>query len=155
MPYLIDGHNLIGQMPDIRLNDPNDEARLVQKLSGFAARTGKRCVVIFDHGLPGGKSRLSNGMVEARFASYPGEADDLMLKRIATTRDSRNWSVVSSDTRVLEAARAKGMNTLRADQFVQLMLGKSSKTRATTPDKPTHVSAQDVEEWLRLFGESD
>jgi S-adenosylhomocysteine hydrolase len=34
MPYMIDGHNLIGKLPDISLDDPNDEALLVQKLAG-------------------------------------------------------------------------------------------------------------------------
>ena len=41
MNYLIDGHNLIGQLPDISLDDPNDEALLVQKLSGFCAANTK------------------------------------------------------------------------------------------------------------------
>ena len=35
MPYLIDGHNLIACLPDISLDDPNDEAQLVNKLKGF------------------------------------------------------------------------------------------------------------------------
>ena len=40
--YLIDGHNLIGQLPDLSLTDPDDEAKLVQKLTGFprARRSG-------------------------------------------------------------------------------------------------------------------
>jgi len=32
MPYLIDGHNLIAQMPGFSLSDPDDEARLVLRL---------------------------------------------------------------------------------------------------------------------------
>jgi hypothetical protein len=52
MPYLIDGHNLIHYMDDIRLGDPNDEAELVIKLRGFCARRKKKAVVIFDQGLP-------------------------------------------------------------------------------------------------------
>ena len=59
MTYLIDGHNLIAQFPGMSLDDPNDEAMLVQKLSGFVARSKRRCVVVFDYGLPGGKSRMS------------------------------------------------------------------------------------------------
>ena len=39
MFYLIDGHNLIGQLADIDLDDPNDESLLVQKLNGWTSRT--------------------------------------------------------------------------------------------------------------------
>ena len=58
MPYLIDGHNLIACLPDIDLDDPNDEARLVNRLKGFAAKARSKCIVVFDHGLPGGPLKL-------------------------------------------------------------------------------------------------
>jgi uncharacterized protein len=156
MPYLIDGHNLIGQLPDLSLNDPNDEAQLVQKLNGFAARTGKRCVVIFDHGLPGGKSRMSTGSVEVVFASRPGEADDVMLRRIHEIRDAKGWIVVSSDNRVLDVARQKRMGTLRSADFAQLLHDAPTRIAGKPPpptanDKPSYVSPDEVEEWLKKF----
>jgi uncharacterized protein len=156
MPYLIDGHNLIGQLPELSLNDPNDEAQLVQKLVGFTARTGKRCVVIFDHGLPGGKSKMSTGSVEVVFASRPGEADDVMLRRILEIRDAKGWIVVSSDNRVLDAARQKRMGTLRSAEFAQLMQDAPTRTAGkplppAAADKPSYVSPDEVEEWLKKF----
>jgi hypothetical protein len=36
MPFLIDGHNLIGALPDLDLDDPDDEARLVERLQRLA-----------------------------------------------------------------------------------------------------------------------
>ena len=48
MQWLIDGHNLIGQMPNLRLDDPDDEAKLLQYLRNFRARTGHRITVVFD-----------------------------------------------------------------------------------------------------------
>ena len=41
MPILIDGHNLIGQMPGLSLEDPHDEEMLVTLLRSYRARTGK------------------------------------------------------------------------------------------------------------------
>jgi uncharacterized protein len=158
MPYLIDGHNLIGQLPDIALTDPNDEAQLVQKLAGFAARTGKRCVVVFDHGLPGGKSRMSTGSVNVVFASRPGEADDLMLRRIREITDTKGWIVVTSDERVVSTARRKGMGVLRAAEFAQLMQEAPPHPTRKSPaasDKPSFVSPNEVEEWLKAFGGDD
>jgi hypothetical protein len=157
MPYLIDGHNLIGQLPDISLDDPHDEAKLVQKLAGFAARTGKRCTVIFDSGLPGGKSRMSNRAVEVVFASRPSDADRLLLRRINRTRDPKNWTVVSSDNAVLGAARARGMQGMKSTDFAKLLLNppreKKKKQYGGKAEMDVYVSPQEVDEWLQVFGD--
>ena len=42
MYYLIDGHNLIAHYPDIELEDPNDEVKLVLVLRSWAAAGRKR-----------------------------------------------------------------------------------------------------------------
>lgn len=157
MAYLIDGHNLIGQLPDLRLDDPNDEAKLVLKLRGFAARTGKRIVVVFDSGLPGGKSPLSTSPVEVVFASTHTNADNVMRERIKRVRDPGQWIVVSNDHEVLSAARARKMTTLKSADFapqLRVTPPKSAKS-ADKPDKgeaaDVYVSPAEVEAWLKLF----
>lgn len=149
MPYLIDGHNLIGQLADISLDDPHDEAKLVTKLRSFCARTGKKCHVIFDHGMPGGRSSLSNGTVKVVFAARPGEADDVMLARIRKTRDTKGWIIVSSDERVLSAARQRGMRGLRSRDFADQLRRPAPPPKEENPN--VYVSPSEVDEWLRLF----
>lgn len=149
MPYLIDGHNLIGQLSDISLHDPNDEAKLITKLRAFCARTGKKCHVIFDRGLPGGKSKLSNGTVKVSFVSRPGEADDVMVARIRKTNDAKGWVVVSSDRRVLDVARQKGMRGVRATDFAKKLEPPPPPPKDENPH--VYVSPAEVEEWLKLF----
>lgn len=153
MPYLIDGHNLIGQLPDISLNDPFDEAQLVQKLSGFVARAKQKCVVIFDHGLPGGASRMGNKSVKVIFASSPSNADQLIMKRIRNERSPAAWTVVSSDNEVLNMARRHKMRAVRASDFIQLL------RRPTPPPQPdvseaadVQLSPSEIEQWLAEFG---
>jgi uncharacterized protein len=156
MPYLIDGHNLIGQLPDISLDDPNDEAQLVQKLSGFVARTGKRCVVVFDNGLPGGQSRMSTGAVQVIFAPYNQTADSLMLARIRAERNPQPWTVVSSDNVVLDAAHERRMATLRSPEFAILLRPPAKpdpKKIDTGAASDVHLSPKEVDEWLKLFEE--
>ncbi len=152
MPYLIDGHNLIGQLPDISLEDPNDEALLVQKLAGFAARTSKRCVVVFDHGLPGGYSSMSTRQVRVIFASAQhSTADHIMIARIRRERDPGGWTVVSSDHAVREAARRRRMRTVTAIEFAQ-ELSSSSVRPGVDVDEDVHLSPEEVEAWLAIFG---
>ena len=159
--YLIDGHNLIGQLPDISLKDTNDEAKLVQKLIGFSARQQKRIVVVFDSGLPGGKSRLSTAQVEVIFASVRSTADDVMKERIKRVRDAGQWVVVSNDRVVLDAARARKMTTLTSAQFAPLLMPTraAKEKRARQQDAgeaaDVYVSPAEVEAWLKIFRAKD
>ncbi len=153
MPYLIDGHNLIGRLGDISLADPNDEAQLVQKLVGFAARTRGRCVVVFDHGLPGGASSMSTRSVKVIFAPTRSDADRVMIARIQSEARPQDWTVVSSDNAVLSTARGRKMQTLTSAEFARLLQRPAPPTKPG-PDEAVDVrlTAAEVEEWLRLFG---
>ena len=119
MPLLIDGHNLIGrgQLPGLRLDDPDDEAKLVARLRPYCARARKRATVVFDHGLPGGRSELSGGGVEVVFASAGRTADSILRERVRRARDPRGLTVVTSDNEVIAAARARGARVLRSEEF--------------------------------------
>ena len=152
MRYLIDGHNLIGQLPDISLDDPNDEALLVQKLTAFVARTGRRCVVVFDYGLPGGRSRMSTRAVQVVFASQRSTADRVMIERLGKIKDPRSWTVVSSDNDVLDAARARKMQTLTSPDFAALMESPPKKIVDAGEQADVALSESEVDEWMAFFG---
>ncbi len=153
MPYLIDGHNLIGKLPDISLDDPNDEAQLVQKLVGFCARTGKKCTVVFDHGLPGGSSKMSNGKVRVIFASAHSNADRVIMDRIHKTRNPREWTVVTSDNQVAHTAQRCRMPTLSSAAFATLLMKPARSRKPGREESPDlHLSADEVDEWMQIFG---
>jgi predicted RNA-binding protein with PIN domain len=149
---MIDGHNLIGQLPDISLEDPNDEALLIQKLKGFVAKTGRRCLVVFDHGLPGGLSRMSSQGVQVVFASQRSTADRVMMERIKKIPDPREWVIVSSDRDVQETARLRRMPTMTSAEFAALMQSPPRKVEDVGEASDVRLSKAEVDEWLKLFG---
>ncbi len=155
MPYLIDGHNLIGQLPDISLDDPNDEALLVQKLIGLMARIKKTCVVVFDYGLPGGTSRMSTRAVQVVFASLRSTADRVMIERIGKIPDPHNWTIVSSDNDVLGAARGRRMQILRSPEFAKMILSPPKRDVDIGEAMNVYVSPEEVAEWLKIFGSEE
>lgn len=159
MTYLIDGHNLIGQLLDLSLSDPDDEAKLVQKLRSFAARHSKRVVVVFDSGLPGGRSPMSNNPVEVVFASARSTADAVMIERIKRARDPGQWVVVSNDHAVIDAARARRMTVVTSAQFALLLRPTLTAKPKRAQDKgdaaDVYVSPEEVEAWLKLFSPDD
>ena len=153
MPLLIDGHNLIGKLPDIHLDDPDDEAKLVIRLRSYCARTSKRVTVVFDHGLPGGHSReLSGGGVEVVFAPTGRTADGILCERIRRARDPRGLMVVTSDRQIIAVAQSRGARVIRSEEFAaQLSAPRTVET--SEAERDVNLSAEEVNEWLKMFGE--
>jgi hypothetical protein len=150
MPILIDGHNLIGRLPDISLADRDDEARLVSRLQGYAGRTGKRVTVVFDRGLPGGRSQaLSGGRVEVVFAPTGRNADRVLIARIRRSRNPRGLTVVTSDREVIAAAERRGARVVHAEAFVSEL--EPSPAAPSGAKEDVHLSPDEVEAWLELF----
>jgi len=150
MPILIDGHNLIGRLPDLRLDDPDDEAKLVLRLRAYAARTRKRITVVFDQGLPGGEApQLSGAGVKVVFASAGRSADGVLRERIRRDSDPRGLLVVTSDVGVAAAAQARGARVMRSEEFAAQLVAPAADA---ADGRETTLSEAEVEEWLRLFG---
>lgn len=147
MPLLIDGHNLIGKLDDLRLDDPDDEARLTARLRSYGARAGKRVTVVFDHGLPGGRSELSGRGVEVVFASTGRTADGILRERLRRARDPRGLTVVSSDREVIAAAQERGARVIRSEEFAAQL----STPQTIADEQDVHLSEEQVEEWLEVF----
>lgn len=153
MNYLIDGHNLIGQLPDIDLADPNDEALLVQKLNGWTSRTRHQVVVVFDNGLPGGQSRMSSGRVKVIFAPPDTTADSVIRKRVHGVNPPNEWVVITDDHQIIISARARRMTVMRSTDFAKLLLAPPAQARKLTPDidPDVRVSEREVVAWLKEF----
>jgi len=149
MRYLIDGHNLIGHLPELSLSDPDDEAKLVALLHVYCLRAGHRCTVIFDRGLPGGRSReLSTSRVEAHFAHAGTDADAILKARIRRVRDPGGWTFVSSDAAIRETAHRRGMAALTSPEFGIRLRGAAS---APTDDAKPLPSPHDTDYWMEQF----
>jgi hypothetical protein len=150
VPYLIDGHNLIGQFPGLSLDDPQDEAKLVERLRSFMARTGKRCTVVFDGGLPGGLERhLSTPSVQVVFAHGGTSADAIILERIQNARDPGSMVIVSADQRIINAALRRRMHVLSPAVLARQM---NAPHVPDENDPNPHLTPNEVQEWLDLFG---
>lgn len=151
MPYLIDGHNLIGAMPGRRLEDPNDEAELIEQLQRFCAASGKAATVYFDRRSPGLADPPRTSGLTVRFVSQSSSADRAIrahLQRLGG--EAHNWSVVSSDREVAASARHAGAKSVSSAAFLRLLSASPAQAPALEkPDAP--LSDQENEALLREF----
>ncbi len=162
MPYLIDGHNLIGQMTTIRLDDPDDEAKLAIYLRSYSARLNKRFHVVFDGGLPAGTSPLSTSRVKVYFASADSTADNVLKLMIRNTQDGSNWTLVTSDRVIVEQGRRQRMRCVdssvfarRLEEFVSKENKVEDDTVVPTTKSDPKLSKSEVDEWLDIFSEDE
>ena len=154
MPYLIDGHNLIAQMPGLSLSDPDDEAQLVLRLRQFVGRKRQKITVVFDHGIPGGWSRdLSTGPVKVVFAGSHSNADRVILERIREAARPRDIKLVTSDRDLRQKAEVYRVEMITSQDFALTLLKPPPGDPEAQPDEREDVwlSKDEVKEWMRLF----
>lgn len=159
MHYLIDGHNLIAQLSDISLDEPNDEAKLVLRLRSWIASGRKREVtIVFDGGLPGGTWRyMSRGKIKALFATEGQTADALLVGRINQVKNPSAYTLVTSDREILAVAKKRKMPYMTSQAFAQqLQKNDVPLDTNTSPDLPAEekpvLNDDELDEWLAIFG---
>jgi len=147
MPYLIDGHNLIGKMPDLNLDDLDDEIALIDRLESYFKGIRRKAIVFFDRGQPGNSKTIRKAFVQAHFISQPGIADKAItahLKKLGGA--ARNYTVVSSDNEVRISAERFGARVLESSEFAFMLDVKNigEEKKDITPD-------DDLDYWLDKF----
>ena len=154
MPYLIDGHNLIPKV-GLHLNSPDDEMELVAILKEFARLKRQQVEVYFDGAPIGQAGTRKLGTVRAHFVPLGQTADSAIRSRLnRMEKDAKNWIIVSSDHEVQNAARAVRAQVVTSDEFVKMLrAATNSAPKENTENKK--LSAQEVDEWLKLFREKE
>lgn len=155
MPYIIDGHNLIGQMPTIALDDPDDEAKLVQLLQRYAMRHRVSMTVFFDRGTYGQRGLGGNG-VSVIFARSPEDADRRIIRQIRRLTQPQQWTLVSGDMELAQEAQRRGMRVIHPREFAGrlLELDLPPPDAALRAEAEARVPGDRLGEWFQLFGVS-
>lgn len=148
MPILIDGHNLIGQMSTLSLQDPHDEEKLVTLLRSYRARTGKAITVVFDPGAGLLAQTQRIGGIEVVFASPGSTADAVIARRIRVSRNPPGWLVVTSDRQLAGMVSRQGARVQSSAAFAA-QLDQPGEAPPEWREKPP--SSDEVEAWLSLF----
>ncbi|HEX7555883.1 MAG TPA: NYN domain-containing protein [Leptolinea sp.] len=155
MLYLIDGHNLIPFVAGLNLNQMDDEIRLLDVLQVFCRENRARMEVFFDGASPGWAGTKSFGTITAHFVLKGKTADDAIRRRLDQLPSGSGVVVVSSDRQVQAEARNHRAEVIPSGVFAKrLNLPKPQEPKHGKKAK-TELSNEEIEEWLRLFGDDD
>ncbi len=153
---IFDGYNLIGKAGalGLSLSQEDKEERLLRLLSAYRARrrSRQRYLVVFDgdYGrLARGPRKTTRGGIAVEWAV--GEsADGLIVRRVRSSANPRQIEVVTSDVEVLKQTRLSRARGVRSEVFLSEL--KRVMEESPELEKPERASAQEVAEWLELFG---
>jgi len=156
MYYIIDGHNLISQIPGLDLTMLDDEQRLVELLILFCQPGRHKVEVYFDKAPVGQAGVTNHGRVRAHFVSQRSTADDAIRKRLKSLgRSASIWAVVSSDRSVQAAARETHAQVLSSEEFTSLLQTRPSESslqpERLNPTVDEQLSDSEVKEWEAIF----
>lgn len=151
MAMIIDGHNLIPKLDGLSLSNPDDELHLIRLLQDYSRLRRRKVEVYFDGAPAGEAGERRFGQVSAHFVRLGMTADDAIMTRLRQLgKRAKNFTVVSSDHQVQQAARALHASVMSSEEFVK----DWRKLVETEPEIDPHnrpLSESEVEEWERIF----
>lgn len=159
MAILIDGYNLLfalGRLTPRSGRGALEGARrwLLQQLR-LRERPGTDVTVVFDggSGACGRKTPEDPGDIRVVF-SQGTSADDVIEELIRKESAPRSLTVVSDDHRLQQAARRRGCVVRKClDYYEQDRKTPASSPVTDPPAKPDGSSAEDVDRYLKAFGD--
>ena len=152
MPFLVDGNNLLGQTPGLKLRDPKSRLQLIQRICAHQHRKGGRYTIFFDGEPDRGPARLEShlGGVTVRYSGRGVSADEAIKRALRSAAHPREWTVISSDRELAVEFRHLGARSVDCAEFNRNLARLESEPLRRWEKS---VSASEVEEWLKIFGE--
>jgi predicted RNA-binding protein with PIN domain len=150
--FVVDGHNLIPKIPGIRLEDLEDENRLIDILNEFC-RLGRAQVEVFFDGAPNPAApKKKSGLTHAHFIRKGLSADDAIIDYVRNQQKPNfQLTVVSSDHRVQFSVKTTGAITMTSEAFAAEMQRVFTSPTALQEQKEKQLSPREVALWLDEF----
>jgi len=154
---IIDGHNLLHSILKVGEEfESISDAALCHVVGRYLKLTGEKGEIVFDGTGPPDKGRFDNiSNLEVFFAGLGTDADSVIEDKIKANTAPKRLTVVSSDRRLRNAARARKATTVKSDVFwtnLQKQLSRSRKINKEPMAKRRGLSESETEHWLKIFG---
>ena len=153
---IIDGHNLLHSIVNISEEAESiNDVQLCCIISRYLRAIREKGEIIFDGTGPRDKSQFDNiANLEVLFAGLGSDADTVIENKIKASTAPKRLSIVSSDRRLRDAARARRATAVKSEIFwgnLQKQL-KRKKPVKEPEAKRVGLSESETKQWLEFFG---
>jgi len=156
MPVIIDGHNLLHSIQKVSEDfESVSDVQLCRTVGRYLKLTNEKGEIIFDGTGPRDKSGFDNiSNLEVSFAGLGSDADTVIEDKIKANTAPRRLTVVSSDRRLRDAARARKATVVKSPVFWNSLRKQLSrrKTIKEPVEKHRGLTEGETEQWLKFFG---
>ncbi len=157
MIFLIDGYNLVRRVESLHEGyDPPTDIEICRRLSRYLSIIKERGQIIFDGIGPPEKNSFYNlKNLKVIFSGSAKEADTVIEEKIEQSTDPKRLVIVSSDNRLVRAARSRKSKSVKADEFwfeVEKFLERRKKRIREPIQKFKGLTESETKQWLKIFG---
>lgn len=152
MPWIVDGNNLLAQIPGGSRSDPADRRRLASALARFCDARRQTMTLHFDGApLEGWQGSSGLGRLRVLHSGAGRSADDAILEEVASAPRAADLTVVTSDRSLAERCRAAGARILGV-RDLRSILAEAEQRAAGGSEKPERADAEEIAYFMELFG---
>lgn len=165
MPLIVDGYNVlfaIAEHGDRSVAEAVEEARsrLLRHLTRYHQATREPVTLIFDSGARTGGATREERLPGIRilYSHPPRTADDDVRRLVEVSTAPQHLRVVTSDGELARACARLGARVVGAKAFLGELAALAREAKADESEdrlKQQPPSADEVREWLEIFGEED
>jgi len=146
--YIIDGNNLVGKLPSLKILQKKDKQGSREKLAfvidNYFNQKNAKVFLHFD-GHPKEPIRINNASI---IYSANLSADEKIKNQIGRSTNPRNIIVVTSDNNLTEYARVCSSTVIKCEEFVKNILHQKDNDE----EKRRIEEMNNTEEFKKLFG---
>lgn len=146
--YIIDGNNLIGKLPSLKILQKKDKQRSREKLAfiidNYFIQKKAKVFLHFD-GHPKEPIRINNASI---VYSKNLTADEKIKNQVGKSENPRNIIVITSDNNLTEYARVCSSTVIKCEEFAKAFLLRKDGDE----EKKRIEEMNNSEEFKKLFG---
>lgn len=155
MPFIIDGYNLLWSIQkDDQDSAPITDVALCQIISRYLTSINQDGEIVFDGIGPPEKTGFDNlQKLEVIFSGQNNDADSVIETKIKANFAPKRLTIVSSDQRLRNAARARKATSVKSETFwpnVCKQLDRKQQIKEP-PEKRQGLTTSETNQWLKFF----
>lgn len=152
---IIDGYNLLWSIQKVDEQfDSVSDVGLCRLIGSYLKAIDEKGEIVFDGTGPPDKTGFDNiSNLEVFFAGLRTDADSIIENKIKANTAPKRLTIVSSDRRLKDAARARKATAIKSEAFwknVHKQLSRK-KTYKEPAQKRSGLSESETKQWLEIF----
>ena len=155
MPIIVDGYNLLWAVQKLQGDSSISDVGLCKILGEYFRLKGDSGELVFDGTGPPDKGCFQNtSNMEILFVGIKTDADTVIEDKIAVNSAPKRLVVVSSDNRLIAAARRRKAVSVKCELFWSQVCRQLSRKKgiAEPSGKRGGLSETETDRWLNEFG---